>query len=216
MTEDELYQVVLQAFDDEDWDRATFAAERLLFGFPAFDREVEVRFLLAESFTMKEEYLSAASEYQRMMDRFPGHPRAADAALGICRSNAALSPHPQRDQAYTLQAMTACENVVADFPGTPQEQEAEAVWQEMNARLGQSLFEQGEFYYRRKMWDSAIIYFEDVLDSFSGTPAAPDALLHLYRCFMEIGWDDRAEEARERLLERYPDSDAAREIVRGQ
>ena len=74
--------------------------------------------------------------------------------------------------------------------------------------LGVVMMQQGKL-------EEAIVYFEDVLDSFPGTPAAPNALLHLYKCFTEIGWDDRAEEARDRLLERYPDSDAAREIVGG-
>ena len=215
LDQDQLYDRAVQAFDEEDWDQAQLAAERLLFAYTSYDREVEVRFLLAETFLNKEEYLSASSEYQRMLDRFPGHPRAGDASLGICRSYGELSPNTQRDQAYTLQAMSACQNVIADFPGTDAEIEAEEVWQRMNAKLGRALFEEGQFYFRRKLWDSAIIYFEDVLDSFPGTPSAPPALLQLYNCFNEIGWDDRAEEAKERLLERYPDSDAAREIVGG-
>ena len=215
LDQDQLYERAIQAFDEEDWDEAQAAAERLLFAYTSYDNEVEIRFLLAETFLNKEEYLSASSEYQRLLDRFPGHPSAGEASLGICRSYAELSPHTQRDQGYTLQAMSACQNVVADFPGTPAEIEAEEIWQRMNAKLGQTLFEEGEFYFRRKLWDSAILYFEDVLDSFPGTPAAPNALLHLYRCYVEIGWDDRAEEAKERLLERYPDSDAARDIVNG-
>ena len=70
-----------------------------------------------------------------LLDRFPGHLRAGEASLGICRSYGELSPHTQRDQAYTLQAMSACQNVVADFPGTPWEMEAEEIWQEMNAKV---------------------------------------------------------------------------------
>lgn len=215
LDQDQLYERATRAFEEEDWDEAQAAADRLLFAYPSYDREVEVRFLLAETFLNKEEYLSASSEYQRLLDRFPGHPRADEASLGICRSYAELSPHTQRDQAFTLQAMSACQNVVADFPGTPVEVEAEEIWQRMNGKLGQAIFEEGEFYFRRKLWDSAILYFEDVLDTFPGTAAAPNALLHLYRCYVEIGWDDRAEEEKERLLERYPDSEAAREIVRG-
>ncbi len=215
MDEAQLHDRATQAFEEEDWDEAQAAADRLLFAFTSYEREVEIRFLLAETFMHKEEYLSASSEFQRLLDRFPGNPRADEASLGICRSYAELSPHPQRDQEFTLQAMSACQNVVADFPGTPVEVEAEEIWQRMNGKLGQAVFEEGEFYFRRNLWDSAILYFEDILDAFPGTPAAPNALLYLYRCYVEIGWDDRAEEAKERLLERYPDSEAATEIVNG-
>ena len=98
MDQDQLYDRAVQAFDEEDWDQAQLAAERLLFAYTSYDREVEVRFLLAETFLNKEEYLSASSEFQRMLDRFPGHPRAAEASLGICRTYGELSPNTQRDQ----------------------------------------------------------------------------------------------------------------------
>ena len=59
------------------------------------------------------------------------------------------------------------------------------------------------------MWDPAIKYFDFVANLYPETSFAPRALLGLYYSQQAIGYDDLADEARERLLNQYPDSEAA-------
>ena len=70
----------------------------------------------------------------------------------------------------------------------------------------------GDFYFRRKIFDSAIKYYEFTANLYPESEYAPLALLGMVRSNEEIGYDDIAEEARQRLLAQYPDSDAAAEI----
>lgn len=207
-----LFRMAQEEIAEEEWDNAIRTLDRLLLAYGDWERIPEARLLLAQTYEAKEEYLTSVAEYRRFLERYPGHPQAAEAALGRCRGYAELSPRPQRDQTYTMEALTACGNVVVDFAGTAQAQAAERIGSEMRATLAEKEYLNGEFYLNRDMYDSAIKYFEFVLDRFPDSEWAPRALLGIYEANMAIGYDDLAEEARERLLARYPDSAAAAEL----
>ena len=119
---------------------------------------------------------------------------------------------PARDQGYTQEALLSCRNVVTDYAGLAQSNEAVQVSNKLRATLAEKDFETAEFYARRNLRDSAIKYYEFVADLYGETEWAPKALLGLYLVNQDIGYDDLAEEARERLLTRYPDSESAAAI----
>lgn len=212
MEGDELFELGAREFESEDWDEAVRVFERFLFADPTNDRIVQGRIYLARAYFNREDYITAASEFSRVLDRHPGHPLAPEAALGICKSYVALSPHIQRDQGYTLQAFNSCDNVVQDFGGSEVSVEAETLRDQMREKLAQKTFVAGEFYFQRKLYDSGIIYFNDVLTNYPDTDTAAQALLRLYESYSEIGWEREAEEARDRLLRDFPDSEAADQV----
>ena len=207
-----LFAMAQQEANEGDYDNAIQTLDRLLLAHGDWAGVPDARLLLAEMYTVKEENLTAAAEYRRFLDRYPGHPRAADAALGRCRAFAAESPRPERDQAFTQQAVVECANTAADFAGLPQAAEAATIAAAMREVLAEKDYLNAQFYLRRNMHDSAIKYFEFVLQRYPDSEYAPLALLGIYRANMAIGYDDLAEEARERLLARYPESEAAAEI----
>ncbi len=208
----QLMALARERFEARDWDHAIRALDRLLLGFGEATEVADARLLLARAYAGKGDHLTARSEFQRFLDRFPGHAEAPSAALGICSSLATLSPTPERDQGYTNEALTLCRNVVVDYAGTPQAEEASRLAGDMRLKLAKKDFLTADFYFRRKLYDSAIIYYEFVVQSFGDTEFAPRALLGIYRSNMAIGYDDLADEAKERLLSAYPDSPAAAEL----
>lgn len=207
-----LFRMAEEEAAEEEYDNAIRTLDRLLLAYGDWSGVPDARLMLAEMRYEKEEYLTAASEYRRFLDRYPGHPRAPDAALGRCRSYTELSPRPERDQTYTRRALSECSNMASDFAGTPQAEEGAEHAEEMRAKLAEKDYLNGQFYLRRDLPDSAIKYFEFVLDRYPESDFAPRALLGIYEANTEIGYDDLADEARERLLARYPDSPAADEL----
>ncbi len=212
-TEEQLYEHAQQAFEDGDWGEARRAFERLILTFPAFDQVVEARHYLARSFFAAEEYLSAVSEFTRIVQVYPDHERTPEAWMGLCRSYARMSPHPQRDPQYTIQARTTCRNVAEDFRGTPQGDTAAVVAQDMHDKLGDKAYQEGYFYLQREILESAEHVFLDVLESYPDTDAAPEAIARLVEIYREWEWHDQFEEFRQRLLNTYPDSPAARDLL---
>jgi outer membrane protein assembly factor BamD len=209
---DELFRIATTEREEGEHDNAIEALDRILLQHGDWDRIPEARLMLGDVYFDKEDFLTARAEYRRFLDRYAGHPSSADAALGICRSLAGLAPRPQRDQTYTQEAMGACRNVVVDFAGRQQAAEAAQISNELRLTLAEKDFLNAEFYFRRRMYDSAIKYYEFVVNLYPESEQAPQALLGIYRSNQEIGYDDLAEEARLRLMREYPESEAAQEI----
>ncbi len=208
-SEDQLFEHAQRAFEDGDWDEARRAFERLLITSPGFSRAVEARHYLARSFFADGEYLSAVSEFTRIVQVYPDDERTPDAWMGLCRSYASMSPHPQRDPQYTIQARTTCRNVASDFVGTPQGDSAAAVALEMQNKLGEKQYQEGFFYLQREILESAEHIFLDLLEAYPETDAAPGAIARLIEIYTEWDWLDQVEEFTARLLASYPDSPEA-------
>lgn len=207
-----VYRLALEEYEREDYSDAAETLDRLLLVYPTFEQAAEASFLLAEAYFRDEQFITSSSEYTRFLDRYPAHPNAPKAALGVCHSYARLSPISQRDQTFTDQALTVCRNVVADYRGLPEAEEAGAVANDMRDKLARKTYENGEYYLRREFYDSAIIYFEELLEDFGDTEWAPKGLLGIIRAYEEIGYEEEVETARARLLSQYPDSPEARSI----
>ncbi len=212
MTDEQLFMLAQQKFQDHEWDDAIRALDRFFISFGASDYASDARLMIADSYFGKGDYLTARSEYQRFIDRYPGDDGAPVAALGMCKSLVALSPVPERDQGYTNEAITTCRNVVTDYAGTPQAQDAATLANDMRVKLAEKEYLNADFYFRRKLFDSAIKYYEFVVQLYPETEYAPRALLGIYESNKAIGYDDLADDARTKLLEQYPDSPAASSV----
>ena len=174
---------------------------------------MDARHYLAQAFFRGDEFLSAVSEFTRIVQVYPDHDRSPEAWMGLCRSYAALSPHPQRDQQYTIQARTTCQNVANDFRGTPVGDSAVAVTTRMHTKLARKAYEEGHFYFQRDIFESAELIFLEVLEQFGQTTVAPTATLRLIEIYDEWGWQEQREEFTTRLLEQYPESPEAQGVL---
>ena len=216
MDADQIYRMAEQDFADGDFKDAAEAFDRILIAFPSYAQIAEANFLLGQALYNSKQFITSASEFTRFLGAYPAHPRAPEAALGVCKSNEALSPHYQRDQTFTQQAVLVCQNVANDYLGTEMGTEAGEIAIAMRDKLAQKAYEGGMYYYRRGAWDSSVINFEDVVDEFPGTEWAPRALKGIMDAYTQIGYADEVEAARSRLLRLYPDSPEAQEVIAAQ
>jgi outer membrane protein assembly factor BamD len=209
MDAEALYATATQEYSEGGYLNAVEALDRLLLSFGDWDRVPEARLMLAHAHFGAQDFLTARAEYVRYLDRYAGEGDAPVAALGVCRSLASLSPDMPRDQTFTNDAILVCRNVVIDYAGTPQSAEAAQLSNSMRVKLAEKEYMTGDFYLRRKLYDSAIKYFEFVANLYTETEFAPMALAGVYHSNVAIGYQDLADEAKELLLSRYPDSPAA-------
>jgi outer membrane protein assembly factor BamD len=207
-----VFRLAQEEYDAGEYGDAAETLDRLLLVYPTFEQAAEAYFLMAEAYFRDEQYITSSSEYTRFLDLYPAHPNAPVAALGVCRSYSALSPISQRDQTFTEQALTVCRNVVADYQGRSEAQDAARIANEMREKLARKVYESGHYYLRRDFFDSAIIYFEEVVDTYPDTEWAPRALAGIIEAYEEIGYEEEVELARTRLLSDYPDSPEARAL----
>lgn len=209
---DELYRIGRERFEAGDYGRAIEALERLLFQDPGHARADSAQFLVGESYFQQEQYITAASEFLRLAQNRPAGPLAAEARYRACLAYHELSPRPELDQEYTYEAINQCRSVVLLYPQSPFAERATERITELNDKLARKYYQTGEYYLSRRAYDSAIIYFEHVIENFEGSSLEPRALLKLYESYQRVGYVQEANRVRERLLERYPESPEAGEL----
>ncbi len=212
---DQLFERGMSKYQSHDWDDAITAFQQFTFRFPTHGRVEEARYMLAQSYFGKGEYVTAAHEFSRLADDYPTGPWADDARFRTCQAYLRLSPDPQLDQEYTRAAIDHCQSLVAYYPDSEYAPKAKAIVEDMQTKLAQKLFEGGEYYFKRKAFDSAIIYFQDVVTKFPDTKVAPEALLKVVQAYQKIGWTEEADAAKQRLLQSYPNSAAAKAVSDG-
>lgn len=217
LTATDLYDLAVADFEAERWEEAAEAFDFLLLRVAdaSFDHGADARLMLAEAYFNDESYLSAQSAFTRFIERHPGDPRRREAALGVCRSYAALSPIPELDQTYTLEAESVCQNVVLDYAGADDEiaGRAQELVNEMRDKLGEKEYMNAMHYFRREWWDSALLVFDIVLNEYGDTEWAPKSIARMIEAYEEIGYDPEVQRMRETLLNSYPDSPEARALM---
>ncbi len=212
LSDQQLYDMAVQQYKKGDYSHAIRLLNHLTLTFGNSPLVPEAQFLLAQTDFAAKDYLTAHADYQTFLQRYPTDSRAGQAALGACRSMARMSPISERDQTYTHNAISLCNNVVADYPGTDEAKEASSIAADMQDRLAKKEYQDAEFYLRRNLYDSAIKYFEFVVDDYPQSDWAPKALMGVYKANMAIGYNDLAEQAKQRLMDKYPDSAEAKSL----
>jgi len=209
---EQLWEFGLTAYERGDWGEAVTAFDRFLRQNPGHARGPDVRIHLARAHMNQEEYLTAALEFDRFLQLYYNHGYAPEASIGICRSFAALAPHPQRDQMNTRRAVDACFDTMREFQGLDVAVEAAATRERMVNLLAERQYQDGRFYQRRGLHDSAILMLEFVVTDYPQSEWAAPALLAQVRSYQAIQWTEEADEVAQRLLSLYPDSPAAAEL----
>ena len=208
LTPEEVFALGLESMGQEDWGGAARSFEFVLAS-PGFSRPQEARLLLAEAHFADGRYIESRSQFERVVQRWPADTVAVRAALGVCRSLAALSPIPERDQSYTRQARFQCRSVAADFAGLLVGLEASLLADSMTVKLAKQDYDTGIHYLKRNLHDSALLYFEAVATEFPQTEWAPWALYQMIETFGKLGYQRDAETTRNLLLDAYPESEPA-------
>ena len=153
-------------YQRDKWYQAQEMYKGFLSRYPGHDRSDYAQFMLAESYYNNREYPLAAVEYQILQNNY-GYSEYIDDALfkmGLCYYHE--SPKYQRDQQKNRDALSKFNQFMQTFPSSPLIPEVEKYVAIINEKLAKKSFETGHFYFRRKKWTAALIYFDIVIDDY--------------------------------------------------
>lgn len=216
MEADALFAYGVAELDARRWENAANAFERFVFVHPNHPRVQEARLRIGQSYQGRREWLTAALEFNRLASEFPAGPWADDARFEVCRSYAEISPRPQLDQENTRMAVEHCQSLLIFYPESEYVPRAEEIIERLTNRLAEKEYLVGEDYFRRRAFDSAVIYYEELVRDFPGTVWAPRALLRMVQIFARLGYEPEERAAREQLLRDYPNSAEAQQVTGAQ
>ncbi len=212
LTPDELFQNGIAAYQARNYGRALPLLEAFVARGPGDSRVPQALLTLGRARMDRKEFITAATEFQRLVTEYPSNPAVPEARFGVCEAYARLSPRPVLDQEYTRAALLHCGSVADLYPGTPQGEQAAQLIAELRGKLAYKAYQNGEYYFKRRAYDAAVIYYQDVAAEYPRTEVAPAALMRLMESYQRIGYVEEAAETRERLLREYPESAEAQAL----
>lgn len=207
-----LYEASLQQFEARKWENAILGFEKLTLDLPARDTLLSRAYwYLGMSHFNNKQYILAGQSLQRLTEAFPNDTLADDALFEAGRAYQRLWRKPVLDPQYGQLALTTLRTMLALYPNTDRAAEANAAIARLEQQFATKDYEVGMHYLRRRAYDSAIIYFQDVVTKYPATPRARDAYLRLAQSFNAIRYREDAREVCDTLRTRYPGDPDVRE-----
>lgn len=122
-----------------------------------------------------QDYELAVSAFEQMITRYPNSPLVDDARFQIAQASLKGTFKAEYDQSPTDLAIRELETFVRDYPESKLIPEANRRLLELKERRAQHEFQVGQFYEQRRRLDSAMLYYENIVNTFGQTSWAPKA-----------------------------------------
>ena len=127
---------------------------------------------IGECYKKGGDYQAARLAFQKLIDEHPESKLAEEAnfQVGLCASQASLKP--TYDQSVTDEALKEIEDFSSRHPESKLTAEADKMHQALRDKKAQSDFSIAEFYWKQKHYDSAAVYYRNIIDNYPETAAA--------------------------------------------
>jgi len=202
---DKLYQVAMAEYKAGRYDNAAKAFEKLTLDLPARDQRLPLAFYyLAQSQEKNGENLLAAGTYNRLIDAFPQDTLVDDALFLSGRAYEREWRHPELDATYGKSAITAYESLLASYPDSPYAKRGQDRLAKLDEWMAEKDYNTGYLYLKRKAFDSAILYFKDVVRQHPNSKKTRDAYLRLLEAYRAIKYTEDARDLCDAMRKAYP------------
>lgn len=158
----------------------------------------------AFSYYAARDYNASIRSASRFLQIHPGNADAPYAYYLIALSYYEQISDVERDQAITRQAQSALNEIIRRYPDSPYAADARVKMDLVNDHLAGKEMEIGRFYERTGRWLAAQLRFQNVIDDYSTTSHAPEALYRLVETSLAIGVPEEAQRYAAVLGANYP------------
>ncbi len=179
-----LYEAGLERYNKEKWTDAIAAFEKLTFDLPTRDSLLpRAHWYLGQARRKNEERVLAAQSFMRLAELFPEDSLADDALYWSAVSYREMWRKPMLDPQYGILAQAQFRTLLGIFPESPLADSSNRELARLDEWFASKDFETGMHYFRRRAYDSAIIYFQDVVKNWPNTDKARQSMLQLVKIY---------------------------------
>ncbi len=204
-TGESLYAAAVDQYQKRKWDNAIQAFEKLTLELPARDTLLPTaHYFLARAYAQRGDHLLAAQAYNRLAESFATDTLADDAMFEAGLEYEKLWRKPVLDAQYGGEALSVFQTLLALYPDSPLTEKTVKEIAHMQEWFATKDFETAMYYFRRKAYDPALIYFRDVVRLYPETDRARESYLRMAEAYDAIRWKEDKAEVCKTLYERYP------------
>lgn len=183
-TPESLFTAGLERYNRGKIPDAITAFEKLTFDLPTRDTLLPLaHWYLGHSRRKNAERLLAAQSFIRLAEQHPADTLADDAMYLAALSYREMWRRPELDSEYGQLAQSQFRLMQGLFADSPWADSAAVRLLELDEWFARKDFATGMHYYRRRAYDSAILYFQDVVRLFPNTDEARKSMLQLVRIY---------------------------------
>ena len=156
--------------------------------------------------------IQAEAKYRDFQNRFPTSDRAAYVQYQIASSLARRIERADRDQAATVKAREALEELIRLYPTSEYAEKSRVELETVVDRLAEHEFIVGRFYQRYGVPGAAASRIEGLLKNYPTYSGKEGALYYLGLAYIDLARPEDAQTAFARLREEHPESRFLRKI----
>lgn len=134
------------------------------------------QYKLGQCYMDMQDYINAALAFKKIIENYPKSPLVDDAKYKIAMCAADSSSGPEYNEEDTEKAIKEFKDFVKRYPDSEMEKEARHFISELENQKAQNIFDIAQFYEKRANKDSAMIYYEEILDKYPESEWAVKAL----------------------------------------
>ena len=146
--------------------------DEVIAALPHHDVGAQALYGKAQLLLQEDDFLSSIDAYQTLLRRFPGHPLAPEAYLGIVDVYLTQCQSEYPDPDFLDLAHISVRKFGQDFPQDERIVKAQSLLLEMKEVYGSNLYNTGLFFERTNKPQASIIYYSKVVGKYPGTQAA--------------------------------------------
>ena len=169
---------------------------------------------IADTYIKDDDPDLAIVEYRKFIDNYPDNQFASYAQYQIAMAYFSQIKSPDRGTGVAKNALAEFKRLKQLYPRNPYRDIVDIRIEKTETTLADGDFMIGEFYYKKEAYLAAIGRLEDLLVKWPAYRSADKALLLIGKSYRALKMNDKAKEALDRLIQKYPTSDAAKEATK--
>jgi outer membrane protein assembly factor BamD len=207
-----LYAAAMKEYNAKHYENAVHAFERLTTELSPRDPRIAIAYYyLAKSQEKRGDHLLAAKSYSRVYELLPQDTLADDALYLSGLAYAKMWRKPVLDAEYGEDALTQFQSLAGLYPNSPLIPKVDQQLTRLDEWFATKDYETGYHYIKRKAYDSAIIYFKDVIRLHPNAKKTREAYIKLHDAYRAINYKEDMRELCDAMRTKYPTDRDVRE-----
>ena len=179
-------------FDKKKYSRAIDDFDYIILNDVGSELGMKSRYYQAESLFNLEQYSEAITSYNRYLNYSMNQEKIEHCRYRICKSYFEMSNKYNRDQTNNDISLEMFQLFIDDFPQSNFVIDAEKNMLDLRMRKARKLHETGRLYLKEKEFDSALIYFNDVIKNYYDTSYSDEARISIVFAYLVKNDSDEA------------------------
>lgn len=212
MTPENRLSYAIKLYTEEDYLEAINELQALLLQYPGSSISDDAQFYLAKTRFAREEYIMAAFEFSKLVKNMPASEFVPESQYMLADCYYELSPDFNLDQKFTKKAIQEFQAFIDFFPTNEKVPDAEKKINELNDKLAKKTFSIAQIYEKLDYLKAAVIYYDDVIETYHDTPYASLAMYNKIKVLIERNENNKAVDEIDKFVEKYPDNNNIDEL----